>query len=216
MQFINKLFDGFFSINPWLMLLICWAIMPGGTFAAGIIGESRFLPLGEIQDKKFFPGDLAFGLIMSQLAVIHRASAGAVEKCNWGRSLWWFLVAFSFAVGLFLLARLKFDAPNYPERAQISPTKLYHDIVGYFGVSFVLVFRGLPEMISGFNFQAKFNPVVMSLKPWLIIVFAIAFYAYCGACEEKRRVPVNAEMIEERHPSDWAPIWETHKIKEVK
>ena len=95
---------------------------------------------------------------------------------------------------VFLLVR-KGDIANYPERSGNSPTKLTHDIVGYFIIPTVLIGLGLPKLPNLFA----------DWQNWLVFLGAIIFYILCVAYDAKKGF--TPEDVIARHPPDWQPIW---------
>ena len=89
----------------------------------------------------------------------------------------------------------KGDIANYPERSGNSPTKLTHDIVGYFIIPTVLTGLGLPKLPNLFA----------DWQNWLVFIGAIVFYIICVAYDAKKGF--TPEDVIPRHPPDWQPIW---------
>ena len=210
MQIINKLLDRFFNVNPVVMFLVCLLVMYGGMFIVALIGESRIFRFGKYQAKAFFPGDIFVSLMIAGLCSARRRGPLITQTIFWrpSRSTWWIVASILIAVMIFGSARLGFDAPNYPRRAQISPTKLYHDMVGYLLMSFVLVQRGIPASLI---FVTNFKKMRSAHIDWAIILISLVAYVVCVMYDDRRGF--DNTVLELRHPSDWAPIWATWKIR---
>lgn len=191
--FIKKLVTIYSSgiSGKFAILFVWWLLWPGLMFVVGLIGESRLVPIGKSQSKAFWPGDFAFGVAFVALVGLH-----AKPSASWGYSpLFWVPLALAMFF-VFLFVR-KGDIANYPKRSGNSPTKLTHDIVGYFIIPTVLLGLGLPKLLSRHPFTDWQN--------WLVFLGAIAFYIFCVAYDAKKGF--TPECVIARHPPDWRPIW---------
>ena len=196
---INNLLDGFFCLNPTLILVLAWAILPLGIFAVSRVFESRHFPLWRGQSKMFFPGDLMPGILLSEVATLTQKKASA--DWHWYKSGLWLVVTIIIIASLFVFLR-HIDTPRYEARAAISPTKLYHDICGYIIFAWLLLVRGVPELL-----HAIIHPIYTAQNfslEWIIILLSGPFYLWCAWYDYRH--PENADF-NLRHPADWKPFW---------
>lgn len=206
MQFINNLLEKIsaFSIErPVFLFLLFVFLMYGGMFLIALIGESRILHLWKFQSKAFFPGDL---LLCFALVIAFRNWHFLENRAAYTTPVWpTILVSIVGSLSFFLTER-NGDASNYPKRARYSPTKLYHDVLGYLVADFIFLVRLVPGLfIIGLDCGA-----VSFCK--MLLFYLITFIGpYCVlVCWDMKKL--NMEVLEKRHPSDWAPIWKTKKI----
>ncbi|MBQ9017346.1 hypothetical protein IJ103_03880 [Candidatus Saccharibacteria bacterium] len=213
MALLNGFLSWFFSLNPITIMLIGWALLPFGLFLTALVGESRILQIGIGQSKMFFPGDFSIGIILAGLGSLYQTT-----EQIWSRSTVWSLVSVGIPLFVFLLQRLVTDAPRYARRSRYSPTKLYHDIVGYLLCAFLVTNRLVPEFIYLIRHPSSYS------GKWTIIFTTGSFYLGCAvydALHPKKSALGNHDLIPEdalmelRHPSDWQPIWETRKIQKA-
>lgn len=181
-----------------LLLLAFWLIWPGLMFIVGFIGESRLVPVGRHQSKAFMPGDLMLGIMVLALISLYAYKPEAPDW--WGfLGAWWIAIAVVMAL-LALLARAH-DVTSYPTRAGNSPTKILHDVIGYFLIPMILVGMGIPKLVAGIMRGGEFY-----LPGWAVFLSALAFYMLCVFVDIKKGV--TPEDIRMRHTEDWQPIWQ--------
>lgn len=189
MQLINGLLDGLYNLPPIIVLLVGWALTPGGMFLAALIGESRILYLGRGQSRMFFPGDLGLGIVLMAVA---RSPQSTLRPG----------IAIVLAM-LVLLTCRHFDGRRYRTRSNRSPTKIYHDLVGYLLMTFLISAKGLPYLwnaISTWSWDTNWLLVLLGGGVWL------------GGAAWDAMHPHWADFYR-RHPDDWQPIWRTRRIK---
>ena len=184
--------------NIALLILISWLIWPGMMFLVGWIGESRLIPVGKHQSTAFMPGDLTLGIMTVELLCLHE------RTCNdpnwWGYDpAFWLFITITVAM-IVLIFVIEADQENYPPRASLSPTKITHDVVGYWLIPTLLIGLGLPQLVDTLRFGiSEYWPV------WLEFTVVLSVYVFCamndyinGATEEDIAI---------RHPANWQPIW---------
>lgn len=208
MQFINNLLDeiSVFSYHsPILATLFYCLIMYGGIFLVALIGESRVFRFSDFQSKAFFPGDLLLCWILAKILGDWDTikCVTSIEKII-PRS-WLLIIGVVFSITFFVKMRV-LDASNYLKRARYSPTKLYHDVLGYLMFSFLFIVGGLPVIVGLACYASKKYFLYNLLRYVLYFVIYIGFVAYDAT------TGFDEETLEKRHPSDWAPIWKTRKI----
>ena len=167
-------------------------------FIVGIVGESRLIPIGQHQSQAFLPGDLSLGIMAVALLSLH---ANKLEKPNyWGYSpIWWLVVLIT--VSFIAYYARKNDVANYPYRSSISPTKITHDIVGYWLIPTLLIALGIPKLFSNFVHSTLF----IDWTSWVTFIGAIAFYIACVI--QDYVIGYTTEDVLARHPENWQPIW---------
>lgn len=199
LQFLAR-FYGEATINRFLLVAVAWIIWPGLMFAVGVIFESREVPLIKHQSKAFFPGDLTLGVML--VAFIGMYSHTGIDIPLVRSSLWWPIVAAVMVVVGWKI-HLK-DAANYPLRAAYSPTKIAHDVMGYFIIPTVLIGLGVPQIAL----LADKGMREANRMGWLAVAIAITLYLTCVALDVITYY--DTDDIHARHPEDWQPIWKTH------
>ena len=184
--------------NKLILLVLLWLIWPGLMFAAGFIGESRLVPIFEHQSKAFFPGDLVLPIMLLALFGLHRRT---YLNPSWkGYSTMFFVVIFIAMIPIALLFRY-LDVAHYPATAMYSPTKIIHDLIGYYLYPSILLILGLPQLVDCFIKKDR-----SSLLNWVVFGLALLFYFICTFYDMYLHPATEADVIA-RHPSDWVPIW---------
>ena len=183
-----------------ICLVIGWAIWPGSFFLVALICESRIPPLWKHQSKAFFPGDLTLPVMwvaMFRLSLNRHLLIGPLA------SIVSLVALFIIEAGIFCVVTkvVAKDRSNYPERSANSPTKIYHDLVGYY----VFPMSIAPFFVFYVTSHIE-NRVGVS---WSIlwVILPLVFYILCVIYDMRKGA--SAEDIGARHPSDWKPIWET-------
>ncbi|MBQ3292727.1 hypothetical protein IJG93_00240 [Candidatus Saccharibacteria bacterium] len=198
-MYFLKILIGFYNsaeYNWLILLLLSWLIWPGMMLLVGIIFESRLVPVWKHQAKAFLPGDLAFGVIFVSLVSMYAKSGLDFPMYN----IWFgWLVLTVLDLAVFLPIR-KIDVANYPPRARRSPTKMVHDLIGYFFIPILLAYFGLMQVLIQSSFIKR-----LFLMEWLCIGAGGLFYLACLIAD--LTAGCTAEDVELRHPEDWKPIW---------
>lgn len=194
--------EGF--LNRFLLLIVFWIIWPGLMFVVGIIGESREVPLIKRQSRAFFPGDLSIGLILVALISMY-AKTGTTDIPMLTSPYWWLPLIVVVVVAGWRWR--KGDVANYPERARRSPTKISHDIIGYFIAPIILIGLGIPQ-ICMLDTEGVFTATRLG---WLVVAMSLVLYLFCVALDIINYADLSD--IYARHPDDWAPIWRTRHRK---
>lgn len=184
--------------NNWpgkiLVLLVWWILWPGLMFLVGSVLESRRIPIGGRQSRAFLPGDLCFGPAFVSLISMytdHKPSFAYDPK-------WWMIL--STFIGLIAWLLRKLDCANYTKKgckgACASPTKITHDVVGYFMIPTILTGLAVPKLRT---LDAN----------WIIFAVSILGYAACVTWDNKLFPPdsYTTELLNYRHPSKSKPIW---------
>ncbi len=206
--------------NKFIMILASWLIWPGSMFLVGWIGESRLVPIRRHQSKAFLPGDFAFGVMAIAFIEIYNTivpqTGTELLKDHANSAFLWGVVLF-FTTGIGIHLRLR-EEESYDPRAWNGPTKITHDIVGYFMIPTILVgllwialgtmsryleiaYKATPEA-AWRNYSALWQA---SWPYWIVILLAAIFYVGCRIYDIRR--PATPEDIAVRHPADWLPIW---------
>ena len=185
-----------FPYNKMGMLFVLWLIWPGTMFVVGFIGESRIVPIGERQSKAFFPGDLSLAVMFLALLSLHTRTYQDAE--------WWgydpiLVMVIVIAMSGFATIGREIDLRHYPTRAGYSPTKITHDLFGYWLIPSVLLILGLPQLVDLMTGTEE------SLLSWVVFMAALLFYLLCVAMDFKKGTTV--ADINARHTENWHPIW---------
>lgn len=201
MYFIISSLVEFYLGNPlnkvWLVLVF-WLLWPGLMFVVGFIGESRLIPIAEHQAKAFLPGDLSLGVMAVALLSLHANTPK--DPSWWGYSLLWWIAVFGTMAIVAAFIR-QGDVANYPYRSGVGPTKITHDIIGYFLIPALLICLGVPQLIEGI----AHGELAANLGNWAVFVSMIVFYVVCAGWDIA--VGFTAEDVLIRHPENWQPIW---------
>lgn len=179
-------------------LVIGWAIWPGSFFLVALIGESRIPPLWKNQSRAFFPGDLTLPVMwiaMLRLNFSENMLTGPLA------SIVGLIAFFVIEAGIFWIVTkvATEDRKNYPDRSANSPTKIYHDLIGYY----VFPMSIAPSCV----FYVTCLIENRSWPSWSLLwaIVPLIFYILCVIYDMRKGF--TAEDIEARHPSDWKPIW---------
>lgn len=206
--------------NKFLMALAIWLFWPGMAFVVGWILEGRTVPIWKHQARLFFPGDLAFGIIVVAFIGIYTKIArrtGTIMLSKAVNSIWiWALALVVSFVVCFILHRNEKDC--YELRALYSPTKTTHDAVGYVFIPWVLLSllvitinvtwrycRFAQEKMPGSALKNLGALLQVSWPYWIVIALAVALYVGCLIYDNAH--PATPEDIVARHPADWQPLW---------
>ena len=218
-NFLMELYNGH-PANKFLMVLAVWLFWPGTMFLVGRILEGRTVPIWKHQSKLFFPGDLAFGIIVVAFIgiyakIVQRTGTIMLSKAANTAWIWVAALAISFVV-YFVLHNNEKDC--YEARALCSPTKITHDIVGYVFIPWVLLSlltitvnvtwrycQFAQEKMPGSVLKNLGALAQMSWIYWVAIILAIALYVGCLIYDNAH--PATPEDITARHPADWQPLW---------
>lgn len=218
-NFLMNLYNGH-PANKFLMVLTVWLFWPGTMFLVGWALEGRTVPIWKHQAKLFFPGDLAFGIIVVAFIgiytkIVQRTGTIMLEQTVNTVWIWVSALAISFVV-YFVLHRNEKDC--YEPRALYGPTKLTHDIVGYVFIPWVLLSLLTVTAVAAWRYcafaQEKTSSTALkslgtlwrvSWSYWIVIILAIALYVGCLIYDNAH--PATPEDIAARHPADWSPFW---------
>lgn len=198
LEFLVRFVNG----NPFCSVFLVWLLWlfwPGVMIIVGFVFESRFIPISEGQSKAFMPGDLSLAVMFVSLLNIHERTIS--NKAWWGYSpnSWAIIIVVTTIIAILLRWN---DAQNYPNRRSVmSPTKITHDLVGYFLIPTVLVGLGLPQLIESIAYKQLFQHQIS----WGVLGVAILLYVSCVIYDVIR--PATVEDMELRHPANWKPIW---------
>lgn len=195
---IDRLFQ-FYSaafINKLLMVGAVWIFWPGTMFLIGAIGESRLVPVWKHQSKAFIPGDLLLGIALVAEISMHKIR---LEPYYYSLKYWGFIFLYT-ALVVFPALR-KRDVINYPPRAIRSPTKIFHDTVGYIVIPTVMIGLGAPYLtLQSITAQENRASLTVFFLGVVGYILCVVIDVKAGFTEEDARM---------RQPSDWNPIWKT-------
>ncbi len=186
------------KLNPLLLAIALWAIWPGAMFVTGFVFESRFIPVGKHQSKAFLPGDLTLSFMLVSILQTHERTFHSENWWGYNPAIYAGVFILMIFVALYLRGN---DVANYPKRSAMSPTKMTHDLIGYYFIPAVLVSLGLPQLID----CIIEGDVAQNLTSWIALLVALCIYSACVVYDVLR--PATADDIELRHPPNWKPIW---------
>ena len=200
-MYVLSLFSSFYGEcfeNRVLLLLVAWIVWPGLMFLVGVVFESRTVPIGGGQSKAFFPGDLSLGVgLVAMIGMYEKTGVNTVPLVD---TLYWWLPLMGL-IGLGALKLRQNEAPNYSRNAFVSPTKITHDIMGYFLFPFLLLGLGIPQLVM-LREDGVFEATRTS---WFVVAMAVVFYLACFALD--LLTFYDRRDISSRHPDYWQPIW---------
>ena len=196
------MFSSISEMTTWLV--IGWAIWPGSFFLLALIGESRMPPLWKNQSKAFFPGDLALPIMW---IAMFRLKSSKDTPVSPSASIINFVILFIIeAVILWMVTKIAVeDRKNYPRKSANSPTKIYHDLVGYY----VFPLSVAPLCVSYASNLIENHAWPSRSLLWVVV--PLIFYISCVMYDMHKGFTV--EIIEARHPSNWKPIWKSRTLK---
>ena len=200
-MFVINFLDWFYGLSWPIILAVGWVLTPLGLFAVALIGESRFLHLGKGCSRMFFPCDFGLGIMLTGVALLTQKGDLRVNVAG-------ALSAFVIGAAIFLINRLKCDAPRYPKRSRNSPTKIYHDLVGYWAFASLLITpisSPVADWIMGRGWSLSLS------WTWLVVLLGLVIWQG-GAVYDSVAKNDTDENLLLRHPSDWQPIWRTRRI----
>lgn len=179
-----------------LFVLVFCCIWYGAMLLIGIVFESRLVPMLKLQSRAFFPGDIALG-------VMFLALWREYYEYNAHFPGYWWAVSIPLTMGLciFNVWLLKKDRAYYPKRAANSPTKLWHDIAGFFVIEIVIVNSALLLLIEVIRGSQSFGSTIDPI----MFVIALVFYESCDIWDFTH--PATRNQVNARHTADWKPIW---------
>lgn len=184
-------------LSRFVLVLVSWLVWPGLMFAVGLVFESRVVPIGKGQSKMFFPGDLAIGIILVGIISMYDKTGTYIPMVD--SPYWWIVVVVVMAV-VAIRAR-KGDAISYPPRAARSPTKITHDVMGYFLSPVLMIGLGIPQL----GMLEEEGVFAATRLGWLAVAMGVVLYLFCTALDLITFYDSND--IASRHPEDWVPIW---------
>ena len=190
-------FAGESNFHLFILVLIYYAFWPGLMFINGFVFESRLVPVGKVQSKAFIPGDFSLGL-----AAVAFISMYVKNPCfDWVYDVRYWIG--SAVVCLILASIWRYvDISHCPKEIWFTPTKLTHDICGYFMCMWILASLGIPQLIwaikEGFNFGK-------CSTEWIVFVICAAFYISMGIIDLTHAPSL--EDVYKRHPAVYKPIW---------
>ena len=184
-----------------VLLMVAWLIWPGMMFLIGGVLESRLVPIGKSQSKMFFPGDLAIGIAI--VAIISMYDKTGVDIPLVGSAYWWITLGVIMIVIALRLRRS--DCLSYPKRSARSPSKIAHDLIGYYASPLVLIGLGIPQLAM-LGEHGVFEATRMG---WFVALMAAVLYLFCTALDIMTFY--DSSDIALRHPEDWQPIWRTRR-----
>ncbi len=212
-----------YTANPaskFLMVLMTWLFWPGTMFLVGWVFERRSVPIWKHQAKLFFPGDLAFGVIVVAFIGMFNKIARRTDTIMLNEAIdtvWIWVLALVISFGV-CFALHNNEKGCYETRALHSPTKITRDIVGYVFIPWVLLSLLTITIVTVWRYcqfaQEKIPGSMLknlgalaqeSWPYWLVITAAIALYIGCLINDNHH--PATSEDIVARHPADWRPIW---------
>lgn len=181
-----------------LLLIAFWAIFPGLMFVIARIAESRTITLNpKVQSTTFWPGELALGVML--IALWKQYGRIELESGVWKKPEYFAIIIIATIIFGYVVRR--HDASFYKTRAEISPTKVFHDLVGYFVVPMIVAYYAVPLFWEG----VVKKTIVLNLVDTIHFVAAIVFYLVCLAIDAQR--VASEDDIYKRHPHDWKPSW---------
>lgn len=183
------------------VLIIAWAVTPGGVILVGIVFESRIVPIWKNQSRGFMPGDIALGVMF---AIGWYLYPQVPEESFWASAKMPIIGLFVGALTCTLM-RTKFDGENHYSPAELrSHTKRFHDYVLYIVYLTAIIAICVPSILfgtswSGDNWEIKRLAVFM-LAIWVV---GMAIDGFDRKMPEKRK---------KMHVAAYDPIWVTLPI----
>jgi len=180
-------------------LLWCLFLTPGLMILIAPVLETRWLPLSpRHQFLSFFPGDIFLGLMTAGFLVLAQELPA---EHRWYNSELWHgcLQGLTLIVACVLTARESRDG-IYPERALVSPTKLYHNILLYAGYGYAIVATLVAVLFGSAWSWTLVLQLGFCLLPgavWAVLVARDNTLTRFGAYQKASWA----------HVQDWTPFW---------
>ena len=197
---LQALFDFYQSneANPFILLAIYWLFWPGTMFWTAAILESRKVHLGKGQSRMFFPGDFMLGIgVISFIGI--NAKSGIDWEFLHSKNYWLATGAYFFVQALVI--RL-IDVKRYPKGSKNSPTKLAHDICGYWCCFWWNAALGIPAIAWAIK-----HPDTMKNCSTEWTAFACAALFFIAMTIYDLTHPATEEDLVLMHPPVHKPIW---------
>lgn len=191
--------------HPVLLLVLYWLFWPGLMFAVAAIFESRMVYLGKGQSRMFMPGDFMLSVTFVTFLGLHTRNPVHFEGIDVYGSAYWLVTCVICAVLGFIIRQI--DIQRCPQGSIYSPTKLAHDISGYFISLWLIAGLGLPQIVFTIQHPETFAPCK---DLWTVFFLAAGFFVLMAIWDIARPVTLTDQLL--RHPVEWQPIWKTHKI----
>lgn len=200
---------GLFPYVSWLAghgffmsLFLCLLVTPVAMMVIAPLFESRLLPLGKNQFGSFCPGDL---YLSTATAILLTLAGDLPRESHWYNSFWWNLAvqigALIAAVGL---TYGEYRAKDYPRRALLSPTKLYHNaLYAFYGY---VTFTVFVAVLVGSDWNFWFG--VKQTAAWYLLYLWLRRVVRDGGLK-KTDPETFQRKIAGAHIPDWQPIWVT-------
>jgi hypothetical protein len=197
-----KLCD-FYKSAPWhpfVMLCAFWLFWPGAMFYVAHILEGRKVYLGKGQSRMFFPGDFMLGVGTIAFIGIHAKSPVGYD--------WVYTKGYAATTCVFFFVIMAvfrhFDTKRYKPRAKNSPTKLAHDLSGYWICAWTVLGLGVPQLI--WTLSGRMELIKKAPTEWKAFLFAGLFFL-AMTLFDITHMPGEAEL-ELMHPSDYKLPWQ--------
>lgn len=177
------------------ILLMFWLISPGIHLLVGLILEGRLVPLGQAQFDSFFPGDILLGTAGACFWWNIQKHMEPAEHWLQSRGAHLFIIAVLLVVGIVQMY-LEFKQGTYPQRAVLSPTKIWHNVALY-------VLLGYPVAVGLF---AQF-PLMQDTHFRKFFIFGLLCFLCWVTLMVKDTLKPDLDAIAGAHVDNWAPIW---------
>jgi hypothetical protein len=192
----------FYKSAPWhpiLMVLIFWIFWPGAMFYTAHILEGRKVYLGKGQSRMFFPGDFMLGVGTVAFIGIHTKS-----PVGWS---WVYSKGYAISTCIFFFVVMAvfrhFDTKRYKKRAKNSPTKLAHDLSGYWICAWTVLGLGIPQIVWTLP---RMELIQKAPTEWKVFLFAGLFFL-AMTIYDITHMP-GEEELDKMHPSDYLLPWQ--------
>lgn len=195
------------SSHPYLLLALYWLFWPGTMFVVAAVFESRKVHLGKGQSRMFMPGDFMLGIAVVTFIRLHADNPVRFEHIDVYGGAYWLLTGIVFAVLAFVIHQI--DIARYPVGSKYSPTKIAHDVCGYFISFWLIAGLGLPQIIFTIQHPETFKP---NLDLWGVFFFAAGFFILMTIYDLTH--PATQADLLLMHPDKFEPIWKTRKNRE--
>ena len=181
------------TIAPLLLLGLYWAFWPGLMFVVTRTFEHRKVWLGKGQSRMFFPGDFMLGVAVISFVGMHYKNP--VWDMVYSDKYWKVTAAIFFVLAMIIRT---IDTKRYPVRSKYSPSKIAHDVCGYFVSFWLIAALGLPEIIWTIQHPECFEAAKTN---WMIFFVAAAFFVAMTVWDVTH--PATFDDLMKMHPQDW-------------
>ena len=179
-----------------LFVIIFWIVWYGIMAILGAI-EHRTIPLGKMQSRAYFPGDMFVPLMV--LPLLHEVSRHKLPQLH----NWCFVVIITAITAAIMLFIVKRDHGFYPPRAAHSPSKIGHDAMGFFLMPIAIALMALPLIIEAWKKHITLKTTNIALFVAALVIYLTMAFVVDSIIGSKLSKEEMRRRVYARHPYNW-------------